>query len=487
MAGIGLFAAAASASPTIVPIITSSDNVPGTGTGFSFANQIVVGDGGSVALIAADTNDIESILYKASASLSDPLNSMDRIGAGSVATGEFDNLAVSGNDLGGTRLTFAYSDGGSNEGVFQQDVGFGPQSIAFGNNLPSGAPNIVPLQVNAHGQVIFTDTDGSGHQQVLVGNGALGTSVLYNPGSGTPTVTSVGNRLGIFANGSGAAVLTGTSNTDVYAVGGGSASGINSTFHTPSTVANLLGVATVPSGNGYLFLSSSSNSGPFQFVFHDNSGSGNSPKDYTLGASFTSGLSGAGPYGEMTPNGLAALYIPNSSGGSLNYYVASSHALTQIVSMAGSPTAVDSAHNVYTINGLSDLLSAPMINDNGLIIFDATISGVGPAASHQAILEWYQGLSAPIVLLQATDSSGVGGDLIDGKAARFFSFNTFSTESDVYKDALSNDYLGFQAIYSDGSSGVFLLQLPEPGSIILLPLAGFALMMRRRRSHLTLV
>jgi hypothetical protein len=191
---------------------------------------------------------------------------------------------------------------------------------------------------------------------------------------------------------------------------------------------------------------------------------------------------------EMSDGGHVAVYVPDSADGKLLY-------------MVDAPTTVGPT----IVAGVGDLLvggysieklaladgAAPMVNDNGVVVFDAEIVD-GDGDHYAALIAWTESDGASIVLKS--------GDPIDvnGQSYTVASFNdisnpftpnapfpVLSNEAGVLKDGLNNaNQLAFGVQYFNGSENlqaVLITQVPEPATTALLLIGLGGALLRRRR------
>ena len=126
-----------------------------------------------------------------------------------------------------------------------------------------------------------------------------------------------------------------------------------------------------------------------------------------------------------------------------------------------------------------------MINQSGLIVFDAEIGLAGNNDSaFQAMLDW-TGSGSPTVLLYAGETiAGYGPIDPDG-----IYVNGLTNQDDVFKDSLNDQgYLNVMASIGDGTS-IAVLQtdlsaVPEPTALAMLPIGGAVLLRRRRHARI---
>jgi hypothetical protein len=102
---------------------------------------------------------------------------------------------------------------------------------------------------------------------------------------------------------------------------------------------------------------------------------------------------------------------------------------------------------------------------DGLSIDGETVAFMALGTNHTGLYVYRDG----VIQLMAES-----GDVLDGKVISSFDFGP---------RGLSGDQLAFQAHFEDGTFGVYLAAIPEPGTGLLLALGLIALAARRRRSE----
>jgi hypothetical protein len=500
-AGLSLFVVGSAwAQAQFNVILNQGQTVGGDAVNLGNADylQVVAGTGGQVGVLGADNDQNQLVLYYDGSNWSTVAASQSSVAGDSVQ--QFANLAISGNTAGGsgTRLTFlGLNTNNSDGGVFQYDAGSSVQEVAFdgknGLTIPisyGSAEGFMPITVDQAGNVAFEPFNSSGNLQVVGGNStsspvqtveytspnnesasSAGSSSLYN-----------GFPLGISTDATGSTtfgeVLSPADDNNsgtIDTFSGGTATNISG-----SELSGLLLMAaqqnTSAAVNAALYEAQDPTNSNDENIYLYNNGSNHLLQQYTF-----ADVSGGQDTAEMTTSGKIAYYVPSSTGGALEYYNLSSgtYAPTQIASV-GSTIADPFAGGDFVIKSLPYVLQSPMINNNGLVVFDATIGISGNSGSNfQALLDWTGSGNATVLLYAGENIAGYGA--IDPGGIYI---NGLFNQADVFKNSLNDQgYLDVIASFDDGNS-LELLQtqlVPEPTAIALLPLAGAALMRRRKR------
>jgi hypothetical protein len=120
-----------------------------------------------------------------------------------------------------------------------------------------------------------------------------------------------------------------------------------------------------------------------------------------------------------------------------------------------------------------------------MMIFNAEVFDPSLSSNEQALLEWDPSKigTSPIVLLETGQPVDLGG-VPSSSVLDSYSLTDLAQENDFYKNAISNDnYIGVSVNYHDGTNAVIItqVQVPEPATLALLPIAGLSLLARRRQ------
>jgi hypothetical protein len=504
MVGVGGMSAAAFGSATFTTVINQGDPIGGDPNQFAAPVQVVVGADGSIGSISQDTNGDEFVLLSALQGGSWTTN--DVIGTDATASVSglsgpqsyegFNSLAFT-NPGGSDRLDFSATNSVGNAGLLEADGGItgtavsnvatdGVNGYTFtSNDAPVDNTGPIEFQMNALGSAIFEANNGT----TLWRGSAASQTNLFTNGGGYSLPSGGAYRIGLAADGSGAGVLT-TGSSGVYSVPSktllSGASALNST-------QAIMGYSTINSADTALMLFGSGTSQQFAL------GSGGTPQ--TL-VSFTN-TTGEQPTGEMAPNGQIAVYLPsgsNDSADTLKYANAAAvNPASTIQTIASIGEAVtDPSNPGQTIWSLVDPVNAPMINSNGTTVFSAMI-GTTLGDAQQAFLSWSPGQTNPTVVIEVNDDMEIGDaptTSADDATINLIEENDQESESDYYRNSLNDNgefAVGVAYTYDQNDvSGAAILvtqigpSLPEPTvTLALLPLAGAALLSRRRRGAST--
>jgi hypothetical protein len=440
--------------------------------------------------------------------------------------GYFDNLAITGTSADPV-LTFVAQSNDANydEGILQWDSASASLGdVAFTNDTKgyslaqSGTDSgggTLEMQVNGSSQVLFPAQNSSGTSVLVRGNASSLATVFTSTSSlsnaNLPHSLGQGARIGLGSDNSGASPLQAT----------GSVEGVYTVPNTPGTPALVSGTLTpstefqpllgYASGNGLdnatLIAVNGSISGTQDIVLSRSNVNSGAPQSI-LSHQFTPPTSSS-LFGQMTPNGKIALYIPDTAGNTIQYAdanmaVPQASVIASIAPSSGpvpnSAVAVDPnpGGTSLPILALQDSSQdwAPQINANSTVVFSAEI-GTSSSNENQAILLWQPGDVSPQVVLSSSADDTVTDDdtvKIDGVPAVIndFDLSTLSSENDYYKNSLSDNYLALDVDYTYlagpdmGNSGnaviITSLTVPEPATVGLLSLASLGLLARRRHA-----
>jgi hypothetical protein len=185
----------------------------------------------------------------------------------------------------------------------------------------------------------------------------------------------------------------------------------------------------------------------------------------------------------MSTAGRVAALIPDADGGRAIYHDGTPSGAVESIAEVGT-----SVGGGFSITSLSPYSAAPMINDNGVVVFDATIAD-GTNDPVNALIAWAPHLGGPFVVVKAGDTVDVDGtprivsSVIPNIPAPA---NILGYDAEVLKDGLNEqNQLAFAILYMNGASAEFAVlrtELPEPNAILLAPLGAAGLLARRRKS-----
>jgi hypothetical protein len=474
------------------PVPTGASNV------VEFTTQVVLQEGtNNVASLGSVDGSVAILFSEPSGPGYDTslvVQALDPLYGGGGQFEDLQNVSLTG---GGSRITFV-GQSGSGFGVFQYDVGqpspehrviFEGDSLGGGPiDLNGGLLGGVAYQAISSGKALFAGA--SGPELVASGDGSTTPVIIVDSSQpNTDQLSLFTNTPGKYAyTSTGAAVFIADNNgsRDVVSVGtplatptvrftGGQV--VNSEPYEPE---QLLGATD----NDALFIGQDDD-GNFGILI---SRQGDGTKALST---FASGdVGGPGDLrtdGVITEGRKVALFAPNGSGGSVKYYDSDADSAVQTVAAIGTHVTDDAIPLEIRDISLAEVF-APMVNDNGVIVFDARIapeSGPNSGDEVDALIAWWPALAHPVVVAKVGDVIDIGGNPETIAAILPNGINPIF-DGGIYKDGLNNqNYLAFGVAYDDGNkSAVLLTQIPEPG-IGLLAL-GFAVgggMVNRRRRN----
>jgi hypothetical protein len=510
-----LSSAVAMASPTVSfqtilnNLDGTGDSIPGTGDNFGSAQQVVVGDGGNVAVLGELENDSDPVIIyntpsgasrnnlaivdatAASSATPTTINDWgaDKTDTTSLVLSGLDNLALTSNPSSGIRLSFA-AVGGAGDGVLQADI-TGPTAspsstlgdVAFdgdgqGYSIatlggPADGVGTVEMQVNGSGQVLFPASVSA--TNVLARGDVSGVATQFT--STTPlAVQDPQNRVALAADNTGAAILTASSVNGVYslAANGSSQSKVSASAppDVPTDPEALLGYYSSGGNSAALWVTPAAG-GTQNIELEKNNGT---PAPI-LTLPVTTSSSPVPISGEMTPNGKIAVYVPDSTNGDTIKYedtTAISPLAATIASVAtpsettvtapASAIALDPTASNLLIEGLQDNGTdgagsswVPEVNSGGTVVFNALVGLDSTRADDKiALLDWNPLTGgSPTILIAEGDQLMIGGqeatiETFDPPSQDNTGLvpNILANENDYYKNALSDDgYLAVNVNY----------------------------------------
>lgn len=471
-------------------------------------SQVVISDSGEVAAVVDldNGNDfIPTILFNATPG-TNQAQALVQGGSGIFGGGgSFDGFAnvsmTGGAGVGGTRLTFAgSSDAGSQQfGVFQVDMGTGGRvdyrGVVQGDEAFDGdgvkhpfsfqpSPSqvtdlsLVSVHANGSGQALFGGKVNDGQVLARVDGGpagryldsTLGLANFNEDGRSLPqrriTESGAAVFLGDGPGGTNAIYrMSGAMLTPQAWINGPISAGGED--YTPSLV---LGATD----DAVLFWGVDGNNDRSIFIKH-----GLDPIKQ-LGM-YSQPLVGEYAGGALTDNGLAAFLATDNQGQTeLLFYDAAGNGLAQQV--AGRGTAIAGTPWLVQQVGI-DGRAAPMLNENGVVVFGAWIAQDLNDSGLPALLWWEDGS----LRLVAKAGDEVALENVGGYTLTDVMSGGLGVEGDIYKDGLSADnQLAFAVAYSgpggEEGTAVLLTSVPEPTAMVWLAAGVLILLHRRKRA-----
>jgi hypothetical protein len=517
LAGIAMASATAAASPNVPfdTVFDSSSTFYGGGSLLG-ASQVIVDNvlAGGIFTDAILNNGDSVIIHSHGTVVPGVWSSQDIVDPGTVVAGvngsitTIDNLALGSGVPANTRLFFAAANNQSKYGVLQldivsgqvtvSDVAFdgdgGPYSFSGPNSVIS--PDGTISLVNDGARVLFpaNTTASSG---VLVSGIASSVSPFFTPSSSL-ALTGSTLRFGYSTAPTALAELTASSGgTGVYVLSKSTPLKISGSLAPAQSGAPMVMGYTNDAITAALMLGQGTGGGTTQdVVLSTNNGA---PVPILAGGN-TSITPGAGvsALGELSPQGKIALYVPDGSGDNADtIQYADATAATPRASIVAA-VDTDSSAPAFTKVALSGGTALPIvglqfggsswvpqINDVGAMIFNAEVFDPSLGSDEQALLEWgpARAGSSPIVLLETGTPVDLNGSpspsLLEG-----YELSGLVQQNDFYKNAINAGYVGLSINYQDGTNAVVITQLlpsvPEPSTLLLLPVASLGIMIRRR-------
>jgi hypothetical protein len=186
--------------------------------------------------------------------------------------------------------------------------------------------------------------------------------------------------------------------------------------------------------------------------------------------------------GALTENGLAAfLATDNQDQTELMFYDPADNGPAQLVAGVGT-TITGSSYLVQAVG--IDGKAAPMLNENGVVVFGAWVAENLNDQGIPALLWWENGqLHLVAKLSDVVEIDGNGGyTLTDVMSVGL------GLEGDIYKDGLSNNNqlafsVGYYGPNNEEGMAVLLTSVPEPTGLAWLA-AGALILSRRKRTRL---
>ena len=462
---------------TLTPVIVTGDAVGGAV--FSNAGQVVLADNGDVGMIAGLDSSDDAVLFSqySGGGYTHSLVARDAqtIPGSSDLYAGFENLSLT--TVGGaSKLVFSSPTSSiTKAGLFQSTNGGAASPIFYSGSgrtlLTSGSVG-GPLGygVSADGHVAF-GTKNSGAQELHVDsvlNGiATGAITNFNQTQNaipdqryfvkrvalnSNSVVGVGTTAGTWGVYDFSGSLTPSPRYQTISFGLGS--------YAPRRLLGATGARSVVLAES---LSDSTNGG----LFYEHAGS-LTPVITGINPGGANAASNDDPIGQMTASGRVAAYLPDTG---LIYY-------DSTVGLKQLSTGVHGATTINAFGLLFDPVLAPMVNDNGWVVFEAVLPGV--AIGTEAILAWQPATDILQVLVQTGDTVTING--VDRTILGFNRANP-SFDSDVLRDGLNESNQVAFSVSTTGGAAVFTTSIvPEPGTPALVVLSASLLLRRRRPS-----
>ena len=495
---------------TVTPVITTNDTTA-DGYGFTDASDVVIDDAGNVATIGDiyDANDgYTGVTFTAA----------DGSGTTVVASS---NTAIAGTngqpftqfqDLSLTNGTAAFtapfvqmgklsSDDQLRAGLFSSTSGTAATPVFYSDvshDTANANPNSNPTSQTLNTAGPFTSLVYGVSATGQTSFGTLSTTgQMLNTNRGLTTLDTHGLQN-----------FNATSNSPAYpvktvALDDGSVVAIAQNSLGTSGVYDLTPTAsTMPLTPRYLTITVSSvNYAPTQLLGATGSQSivvaANTAANatdgqvfYQNGTSFiplTSGIATVAPaststqiFGEMTPLGKAAVYVPSAG---LIYHDTNQNSTQTLVAGTSQVSDSDGPRTIAAF-GYDGDGATPMINENGWIVTGVELDGL-----QEALIGWNPKLDSSEILAKVGDTfqlSSTGPEyMIDD-----FTDDERNPDVDILKDELNEvNQVAFEVDYenvndsTDTGTAVLtttLSAVPEPATLGLISLGGIALLRRRR-------
>ena len=498
LGGTGLlFAAGGAIASPVTPDIAFNESTLPNGLELNDIRQVVAGNNGAVATYTVASGDPYIMLHVG--------GNTTLISAPDSGFNDYRELSFS-PDV--NLLTYQAVDPSGNFRLVQANTTGGtPTPIdPAGTNIFNGQSlEDSHYQVNASGTAVFKYRTGEAPNQVqnfstgsvLVPNTILqtvtdptshGLKDFNLPDNGVYRRQAIAsdNSVAFFAKDS-------TSNiASIYRLdSGGTATALFATGATPTYVIGA-------SSNAVLYATQSGGTRTLKLGYD-----GTAPESAVQLASFTyPHFDGASVVNAvMTQQNRVAYYNSGNQTGeaSVGYYD-QAHGNVAGIAVENQTIVSDGTYNyqVTRLNIDDQFRGNPMVNDKGVVVFDAilTVQGevleVGQEASKvKAFLAWDAGSEQLSIVVKSDlngDPNSVYSDTFNGFTVLDLVTDTaMNNAGDVLKDGLSEDnYLSFALGYGNNDeqhAGVATIMVPEPAAVSMLAVMAAGLLLRRRRQN----